>query len=340
MYALGRLVQASNCANSPQSPTTNLEISDTHQRHLKGNYALTKSINCQEYACPGTCSGVGRLSSQKTFRKNAVGFLLIVVCCLSMYVAFQDSLGVAHAFSGDQLSDPLSSNPVTIDGKFTTPNDWSDALQVTLSSTCRICSGKGLLYIKHDASNFYFLVDFLSVTSLNPSADHASVTIDSAHDGGTEPGPDDVRFDSNYPNGGSMAVGTGGFYFSWGHGLPAGVLIAMSFSASPNSAVPHVIAEFQIPFSIFPNLQKTVGFAADAYVCGQTSPGLCRAPSQAVIWPASYWLNRPATWGELTISSTPISEIGNIWLTALTPPTKPSYPMLVQRTKSLSSASS
>lgn len=232
-------------------------------------------------------------------------------------LAFQSSLGVVHAFSGDQLSAPLLSNPVTIDGKFTTSNEWADALQVSMSSSCSGCSGKALLYMKHDSANFYFLEDFLSDTSLtsvsNGLGDSASVSIDSAHDGGSVTGSDDVRFDSSYSHGGFMAYGIGGSAFSWNNALPAGVQIAMSLSNSPNSAVPHVIAEFQIPFSVFPKLPNTVGFSAAAYVCGQNSCG------QLVIWPANYDRDIPSTWGELTVSPTPIPEFRNFWLMVIIP---------------------
>jgi hypothetical protein len=218
--------------------------------------------------------------------------------------AFQAGLGVIYAFSGDQISDPLASIPVTIDGKFTTSNEWSDALRVTLSDSCNGCSGAGYLYLKHTVSTFYFLEDFISVTSLNPSGDFASVTIDSAHDGGSVAGPDDVRFDSSYPTGGSMAIGVNKSDFNWGNALPAGVEIAMSFSTSPNFAFPHIIAEFAIPFSIFPKLQSTIGFAAAAYACASScSAGIY---AQLVIWPSNYYVATPSTWGELTISSTSV----------------------------------
>jgi hypothetical protein len=231
-------------------------------------------------------------------------------------LVFHASLGSVHAFGGEQLTDPLLSNPVTIDGKFTS-NEWSDALQVNMSSNCSGCAGKALLYMKHDASSFYFLEDFISATSLNLSEETgASVTIDSAHDGGSVVGPDDMRFDSSYPYGGSMAIGNGGPDFTWGQGLPGGVLIVMSFSTSPNSAVPHFIAEFRIAFSVFPKLENTIGFAAAAYVCGITS---CGSATQLVIWPSIYYIATPTTWGELTLSPTPVPEFDHLWLMMLLP---------------------
>ncbi len=158
-------------------------------------------------------------------------------------LAFQAGLCWVHAFSGDQLSDPLSSKPVTIDGKWTDVDEWSDAVKVNMTAPSD-SSGTAYLYAKHDASTFYFLIDFVSATTLDPSKDGLSVSIDSTHKGGNVLDAGDIRFDSQYPNGGTMQVGTGGILFSWGHSLPPGVLIVSSMSASPNSATPHEIAEF------------------------------------------------------------------------------------------------
>jgi hypothetical protein len=210
-----------------------------------------------------------------------------------------------RAFEGGLITSPLSSNPVTIDGKWTTPDEWSDAVVVKMyfgiTSTTQ-GNGTAYLYAKHDASNFYFLIDFISATTLSPAQDGGAVQIDSKHDGGNTAGPDDVRFEAMWA-GGSMAIGTGGSDLSWDHPLPSGVHVAFSMSSSPNSATPHEVSEFEIPFSTFPQLQNTIGFAAAAHT-----------PYQLAIWPHVYYVSIPSTWGELTISSTPVPEFGNIWL--------------------------
>jgi hypothetical protein len=64
-----------------------------------------------------------------------------IVLLAFVILAFQFSLTFAHGFSGDQISDPLLSKPVTIDGKWTSSDEWSDALKVSLSSTCQGCAG-------------------------------------------------------------------------------------------------------------------------------------------------------------------------------------------------------
>jgi hypothetical protein len=101
-----------------------------------------------------------------------------------------------------------------------------------------------------------------------------------------------------------MAVGTGGLDLNWGNPLPSGVHIAFSTCPSPHSAIPHEIFEFKITFAAFPNqMQNAIGFAASAYTA-----------TQLVLWPANYSADTPTTWGELSLSSTPIPEFNLLGL--------------------------
>jgi hypothetical protein len=227
----------------------------------------------------------------------------------------QVNLSWANAFSGDQISDPPASKPVTIDGKWTTPDEWSDAVVVTmfLALNSNYGNGTAYLYAKHDASNFYFLIDYVSATTLSNPSDSVALEIDPLHDGGNAPQPDDRYIYSIYPSSGGMTNGTGGADWSCCSSLPSGVKIAMSMSASPNLSQPHEITEIQIPFSIFPGLQNTIGFAAAA-ITGVSASG------RLAIWPHNYYRNVPNTFGELTISANPIPipEFNGIWLLTVT----------------------
>lgn len=216
------------------------------------------------------------------------------------------NLTLVHGFQGSQISDPLASKAVMIDGKWTAPDEWSDAV-VTVLVKFQTQNATGYLYSKHDASSFYFLVDFVSATSLYSASDFASITVDPLHNGGNTPQSDDRRFDSKYPSGGAMSIGTGASDWNRGNPLPSGVNIAMSMSGSPNLAQPHQITEFQIPFSIFPEMQNTVGFRATAGY--YSNSGLTAAE-----WPEDSSGPTPATWGELTVSPTPIPEFEGVWL--------------------------
>jgi len=206
------------------------------------------------------------------------------------------NLTVVHGFQGSQISDPLASKPVTIDGKWTTSDEWSDASVTVMPAYIgSVMSASAFLYSKHDNSSFYFLIDFVSATSLSVSDDYASITIDPTHDDGASAQPDDFRFDSQYPTGGYMSHGGLSLSFP----LPSGVLIAMSMGTSSNFNQPHEITEFSIPFLLFTAMHNTIGFRATAAHGSGDSYG-------AVSWPTGSVPNLPRTWGELTLSPTPI----------------------------------
>lgn len=122
-----------------------------------------------------------------------------ILCVLALIMIVQLSIMSARAFEGSIISSPLSSKPVTIDGRWTTPDEWSDA-SLTVIPVYRdsALNGTGCLYAKHNATDFFFLVDFVSATQLIPSSDYASITIDSLHNDGNSPQTDDRRFNSQY----------------------------------------------------------------------------------------------------------------------------------------------
>jgi hypothetical protein len=122
------------------------------------------------------------------------------------------------------------------------------------------------------------------------------VTLDPLHNGGKTPQSDDRRFDFYYA-GGSMAIGTN-TTFRWNNPLPQGVEAKMSMTTSSNLNMPHEVFEFKIPFSAFPNLQNTIGFASAAYAGSSTDLLLS-------IWPEHHSRDAPDTWGEMTVSPNP-----------------------------------
>jgi len=222
-------------------------------------------------------------------------------------VSIAASAPTIHAYSGDQLNCPALSQPVTIDGKWTYDAEWSDASVATFSTFYQSTNrATAYLYAKHDSSNFYFLIDFVSATSLDTLDDYASITIDPLHnDGNYTTTMDDRRFDSQYPTGGKMGIGTGAAHFNYGFSssLPQGVKIAMSMGSSENLAQPQEITEFRIPYSTFSQLMTTVGFTAAV-----SHGGAFGFDYTAGVWPAGALATAPVTWGELTLSPAQIPE--------------------------------
>jgi hypothetical protein len=229
---------------------------------------------------------------------------------LFLIVVLQLTLIRVEGYSGNQIVIPLLTKPVTIDGQWTSADEWSDAGATALiNCDCSNVTASGYLYAKHDPSNFYFLIDFTSSTLLDANNDGMSVMLDPLHNDATVPQSDDKEFVA-FQNGGSMSVGTGtqGNEWSLNNPLPEGVKVAFSMASSSNRAQPHEIAEFLLPFSIFPGMQNTIGFSIAA------RHGNIGSEFSLGLWPANRARGDLSTWGELTISPTPIPEFPYVWL--------------------------
>jgi len=229
-----------------------------------------------------------------------------------LIVVLQLTLIRVEGYSGSQIVTPLLTKPVTIDGQWTSADEWSDALVISLiNCDCSNVTASGYLYAKHDPSNFYFLIDFTSSTVMDANNDGMSVMLDPQHNDGTVPQSDDREFITfPIPPGSAMRAGTGVQGSGWSLSpVPQGVKMAYSMASSSSQAQPHEIAEFLLPFSTFPGMQNTIGFTVTA-VHGT------RASSQFSLadWPANFARENVATWGELTISATPIPEFPYVWL--------------------------
>lgn len=231
---------------------------------------------------------------------------------LLLIVVLQLATIRVEGYSGRQIVIPFLTKPVTIDGQWTSHDEWSDALMIALiNCDCSSVAAVGYLYAKHDSSNFYFLIEFTSSTVLDAKNDGMSVMIDPLHNDGTAPQSDDREFITfPIPPGSAMRVGTGVQGSGWSLSpVPQGVQMAYSLASSSSQAQPHEIAEFLIPYSIFPRMQNTIGFTVTAAHGAKASPQYSLA-----LWPANFARENVATWGELTISPTPIPEFPHVWL--------------------------
>lgn len=227
------------------------------------------------------------------------------MCVMILIFISQFAIVRVEAYSGSQIDIPLLTKPVTIDGKWTSADEWSDAVVVMLiNSGGSNPTARAYLYAKHDQSNFYFLVDFVSATVLDAEHDSIGIFFDPLHNGGTVPQSDDRVFVASTPGPG-MAIGAaaGGLQlggWSWNNPLPQGAKVSFSAAfSSSNEAQPHEIAEYLIPFSTFPGMQNTIGFAVNAH-----HGSAATSDDILALWPADASRDNPSTWGEMTISST------------------------------------
>jgi len=203
-----------------------------------------------------------------------------------------------HGGTGALITSSTSSSPVSIDGKWTTVDEWQDAVDLD-------CGGYGWIAVKDDSDFLYVLVDYTKDLSTT-SGDFAWVAWDQKNDGGSKPKTDDYNLLVSYKNGSGydvfvqQGVGTG-----WGASMPAssfGIWAASSTDATedPYLYTPHVTYEFRIPRAVVDNstMITTVGFYAGA--SDKTSGIGIRLPR------SSDYMN-PGSWGRLTFS-VPIPE--------------------------------
>jgi len=208
----------------------------------------------------------------------------------------------------------VSMNNVTIDGTWTSSDEWGDAESIGLHlSGGYNTSDAAYFRIKHDNASVYVLVDFVTDRTVDPitseplprsNPDSAWVVIDTNHDRGTELKKDDWAFeifwtDTTEPRKvGLHKVVEGNWKFV---GFVTDFAGASSNDSSndPYSSDPHAIYEFKIPRGWF-GKSPTIGL--HVMVCDHSRKYFF------MTWPESSWDDDPSTWGNLNFSSVPIPE--------------------------------
>lgn len=233
------------------------------------------------------------------------------VIILVMVVLLLNVPGVSAHYTGAKIMCYSSSSVVVVDGKWTTPQEWEDAAEV---------SGVSGVYfrVKHDESFIYFLFDHILDSQLDPGTsperrDQCGVRLDLNHDGGSKPLSDDRSFAIQYNPVRSKGVTVDLFVaFGTDTGWSRGTLTSSgsvfwgdaSTDASNNSRSksPHAMYEMKIPKSVLANvtvsdLQKAgtiIGIQMTTFDGGDV---ITRA------WPKASAANVPDSWGDMEFST-------------------------------------
>jgi hypothetical protein len=141
-------------------------------------------------------------------------------------------------------------NPVSIDGKWTRPDEWSDTNRISMYLVDGPPS-TGYVRFKHDATLLYILVDFISDTTKaiaqtkgDPAEDSLVIGIDrNANDTYIECPPCDAHVILAWKNGKSFPEVI----------YPTSMDGTISYNATndPDSKTPHAIYELAIPMGTF-----------------------------------------------------------------------------------------
>jgi hypothetical protein len=174
-----------------------------------------------------------------------------VLFVASLFLSLLFTPPIALAGTGGNVTCGTSQNPVTIDGKWTTQGEWTDAVDFSLL----FVQGSGEVYFKakHDDHYLYALIDFVSDAQIQ-AQDNGDVIFDTKNDGGSATQTDDFLVMGRWNSPSQfVSVKTSGTGSGWGsfQGLTTGFKVASSNDATndPYSSSSHVIYEFQIPMS-------------------------------------------------------------------------------------------
>jgi hypothetical protein len=185
-----------------------------------------------------------------------------------------------------------SINDITIDGKWTSVDEWNDTLEESLIFSEG--SGKAYLRVKHDINYLYILVDFVTYNDTK-TGDGCIVVLDTKHDGGSSVQQDDlaVLIRWNSPSEIYPAIQWGGWYYNWEF-LPSNFEAKSSIESenNPYSNTPHVIFEFKIPKSSLNSSSTTLGFLVFVICDNENIKGAL---------PIIFDTQKPDNWGDLLL---------------------------------------
>jgi hypothetical protein len=197
----------------------------------------------------------------------------------------------------NQVSIPILTKKVTLDGMWTYVDEWGDAVEIATPG--------GSFRLKHDQSYLYILFDYVNDTSLE-NYDVAWAYIDTLKNGGTAPQTDDFAFSLQWssPTQSSLVVqkGTGTDWMTTTLALHSAVS-SIDATNDPYSSTPHVIYEFKIQLSILQEGVTSIGVRLTM----QNG-----ATGTSIVWPKDSSRFEPNGWGNMELGPSPIPEFSAI----------------------------
>lgn len=219
-----------------------------------------------------------------------VGLIVLAILCLHL-------IPTPVAAQSSQVTIPILTKQVTLDGRWTTVDEWIDAIEIRVSG--------GAFKLKHDQSYLYILFDHVNDRS-SENYDNAWAYIDTLKNGGSTPQTDDFAFSLQWlsPTQSILVVqkGTGTDWMTTTLALHSA---ASSTDATndPYSSAPHVIYEFKIQLSILPQGVTAMGVRLSMQD-GFTGT--------SAVWPSNSSRFEPNQWGTMQLGASPIPEFSAV----------------------------
>jgi hypothetical protein len=125
-------------------------------------------------------------------RKSLIAFCMLILCSLFLLV----NIGTIKASEpGYTLTEAYTTSAVTVDGKWTSSSEWSDAYILPMVGTT--LGANGIWAYKMDTNAGPYLMSFLieSPDNTNDATDKWVICIDGSANGGTAPQSDDIKIE-------------------------------------------------------------------------------------------------------------------------------------------------
>jgi hypothetical protein len=238
--------------------------------------------------------------------------LLLVPICFALVVCTlaATTIGTAKAAKAGFAADAYTlTNAVTIDGKWTTSSEWSDAATYPLAGGLNgIYRLKWWISEDYTSAYHYYTVEIVGDTTSDPT-DSVVVCYEAATElfgnpiGGTTPQTDCWKFEVNGTGATAKTTiyrGTGTTWAVYTGWTTANFNGAVTVNTSQLSATPHKIIEFKMDTNSL-SLYPTMWVLVAAYDASNSASGM-------QVWPTGSSVNSPNDYGLLNLLFEPIPE--------------------------------
>lgn len=221
---------------------------------------------------------------------RCIRLIVLAILCLS----FTPTPVTAQT---SQVTIPILTKQVTLDGRWTTVDEWIDAVEIKVS--------EGAFKLKHDQSYLYVLFDYVNDRS-SENYDNAWAYVDTLKNGGSTPQTDDFAFNLQWlsPTQSILVVqrGTGTDWMTTTLALHSATS-STDATNDPYSSTPHVIYEFKIQLSILPQGATAMGVRLSMQD-GFTGT--------SAVWPSNSSRFESNQWGTMQLGTSPIPEFSAV----------------------------
>jgi len=228
-------------------------------------------------------------------RTISVAFCIIVLFSMALLA---NTGTVKASKAGYSMEDYIATITPTMDGQWTTTDEWADTTQVSLDGSLDAIARAKYVSNYPTSVDQYFLIEFFSDTTNDPG-DYwqlcyaASATLFGTPIGGTTPQTDCLMI--NYTGHSSSTTltvfkgtGTGWSVFT-DYTVPTHVQLAESISVSPLSGTPHWIVEIKVEHIHF-NIMPEFWVRLAAYDASNSAAGVQAWPEGSADVPNDYGL--------------------------------------------------